>query len=92
MEIKGFTNAISAYKLNSYENVNSNPKTKTTNIRNKDVVEFSSKPSNIQSLKASIATSVNESADSSKIAMLRQKINDGSYNVSAENILMSMMG
>ncbi len=92
MEIKGFTNAISAYKLNSYEQTTRTAKVKTATVRNKDTVEFSSRPDSVKSLKASIAGSVNESADTQKISQIKQKIQDGTYNIPAEIILKSIIG
>lgn len=92
MEIKGFTNAISAYKYNSYDKADKAVKTRTNNIRNKDTVEFSSRKNDVNSLKANIADSVNSCASDEKIADLKQRVNDGSYYIPTETILKSIIG
>ena len=92
MEIKGLSNAISAYKYNSYDKAAKTVKTTASGIRNKDVVEISSRKDDIDNLKASISELVKSTASGEKIADLTKKINDGSYYISTEAILKSIIG
>lgn len=91
MEIKGLANAISAYKFNSYDKAAKAVKTTSTNIRNKDIVEISSRKNNVNALKSNIANSVKSSASPEKIANIKQMINDGSYYIPTETILKSII-
>ncbi len=92
MEIKGFNNAISAYKSNNnYEKVAKNTSA-TKSTKNIDTVEFSASATSDSVLKAQVATSVNENASAGKIAMLKEKIASGQYNIPAENIAQSILG
>lgn len=92
MEIKGFANAISAYKYNSYDKSSKTVKSTANNIRNKDTVEFSSGKNEVGALKVNISDSVKGSASPEKIASIKQRINDGSYYIPTEAVLKSIIG
>ena len=86
MEIKNYTNAISSYKTNSYDkSIREKQKSEST-TKNIDKVEFSSKPTSVQGLKASIAQKVEDSSSFEKIAGLKTLISNGQYNIPAETI------
>lgn len=92
MQIKGLSKAISTYKYNSYEKNTKNVKVNDHNIRNKDVVEISSRRNDIDTLKTEINKSVSYSANAEKISTIKQKISSGSYYIPTEKIVESILG
>jgi len=92
MEIKGLAHAISSYKFNSYDKSAKTEKLPSNNIRNKDVVEISSRNNNVDALKTNIYETVNSSASAERIANIGQQIKDGSYYIPTEAIIKSIMG
>jgi len=87
MEIKNYASALSSYKANSYEKINREKQPKSFVAKNMDKVEFSSvKPQNINTLKASIAQSIDTSPGYEKIMELKNQINNREYFIPTELI------
>lgn len=88
MNINNCTNAINAYKAVAYDKEKDlkNKPVAAPKGKNTDKAEFSVNKNNIEGLKSSIAKSVDTSASAERIAALKNSINEGKYNVPAENI------
>lgn len=91
MEIKNCLNAVNAYKTIGFESKGKNRTTAKASA-NTDVVEFSSLKDNVENMKHTIAKSVDSQVSPERINALKNAVADGSYNVSAESIAMSILG
>jgi len=91
MEIKNYTNAISAYKGTALENTRRESQKASSTPKNMDKVEFSStKLVNISALKASITQKVEGSSSFDRISGLKNLIQSGEYNIPSEIIAKAM--
>ena len=90
MNINNCTNAINAYRATSFDKDLKNKPTVSAKEKNTDKAEFSVNKNSVESMKASITKSVDSSASAERIAALKNSINEGKYNVPAENIASAM--
>ena len=91
MEIKNYTNAIASYKVNSYDKSIREKQKSESIAKNTDKVEFSSKPTSVQGLKATIGQKVEGSASTDKINGLKNLVSNGQYNIPAETISKAIL-
>lgn len=95
MEINKCTSAMNSYsKIASYENFKKEQSALSSSSKNVDTVEISAdaKKHTIENKKAEIKKAVNADASSEKIARLKDMINSGNYNVSAESVASAIFG
>lgn len=95
MEIKNYTSAISAYRYAS-ESLSKpvSGRTQKNKGKNTDKADFSSasRASFSDTLRAAAKSAAESSASPERLAALAEKIANGSYNVSSEEIADSILG
>lgn len=96
MEVKNYLSAVNAYRYAGeasektvQRRVNSGKKKANT-----DKAEFSAaaKSGFAEALKAAAANSAESSASPERLQALSEKISDGTYNVSADDVAASILG
>lgn len=92
MEINKLSSALGVYKkMGSYKS-SAGSKTTASAAKKVDTVEISSAArQNIESAKAAAARAADEGVSADKIAALKAKIADGSYNISPENVAAAIL-
>lgn len=92
MEIKNYTNAISAYKATPYDKTKSEKHISVSVSKNTDKVDFSSsKPKSLEELKSSISSKAESNASLEKIINLKAQISSGQYNIPSDTISTAIL-
>ncbi|MCD7730533.1 MAG: flagellar biosynthesis anti-sigma factor FlgM [Oscillospiraceae bacterium] len=89
MEINKLTSAVGMYKKigSDYKNTAKADKKAVSSAKNVDTFEISAAArSSVESAKAAVKKQADSDAPAERIAALKAKIADGSYNVSPENV------
>ncbi|MBQ2823937.1 MAG: flagellar biosynthesis anti-sigma factor FlgM [Oscillospiraceae bacterium] len=92
MEINKLSSAVGIYKKIGTYKSSAGSKTAAPAAKKVDTVEISSAArQNIESAKAAAARAADEGVSADKIAALKAKIADGSYNISPENVAAAIL-
>ncbi|MCM1522973.1 MAG: flagellar biosynthesis anti-sigma factor FlgM [Ruminococcus sp.] len=97
MEVKNYLSAVNAYRYSGEMSADKAARRRDNGGRkrtNTDKAEFSAaaKSGFAEALKAAAANSAESSASPERLKALSDKISDGSYSVSAEDVAASILG
>lgn len=90
MNIKNCTNAVNAYKATAFDKELKTKPFSGAKAKNTDKAEFSTAKGNLDGIKSAAVKSADAQASAERIAALRSQIAEGKYNISSENIALSV--